>query len=173
MNARGIALGLAGLALIGGGLRAGLVPAAGLEGGSGETATIVGRVWLDRCRPGAPTCVPLGDGHGRADGIQQADEPGVPGVTVILTAQCVGMPIAQAITNAGGVFVFDGLEAGAYCETVDPSVVGHESIAAGRWTTPLSGRLGAPASRLVLMSAGRVVSDVDFGRDPEWIWPMD
>lgn len=173
MNARRIGLGLAGLALIGSALRAGLAPAAGLESNAHEPATIVGRVWIDRCRPGAATCVPLSDGHERADGIQQADEPGVAGITVTLTTECVGEPIAQTTTNAGGVFVFEGLDAGAYCVTVDPTRVGNELIAAGRWTTPLSARPGAPASRIVLLSAGRIDSDVVFGRDTAWIWPMD
>lgn len=172
MSARWIGPGLLGLVLVGSALRAGLAPAAGLEG-SVETATIVGRVWLDHCGSGATTCVPLSDGHRRADGIQQSSERGVAGIAVELTPDCAGEPIARTTTNAGGVFVFEGLEPGAYCVTVDPASSGNEEIAPGRWTTPLSGRLAAPASRIVLVSGGRIASDVVFGRDIEWIWPME
>ena len=65
------------------------------------------------------------------------------------------------------------LEPGTYCVTVDPQTAGNEAIAAGRWTTPLSGRLDTAASRIVLLGPGRIVTDVRFGRDVDWVWPLD
>lgn len=175
MNVKGIGLTLLGLALSGAALRVGLAPADGLTGGDSaqNSVTIVGRVWLDRCQPATAPCVPLGDGHKRGDGIAQSAEPGVGAVTVTLTERCVGEPLAQTTTNTTGVFAFTDLEPGTYCVTVDPQTAGNEAIAAGRWTTPLSGRLETAASRIVLLGPGRTVTDVRFGRDVDWVWPLD
>ncbi len=173
MNVRKTVVGLIALIVAASALRAGLAPAAGLAAGDPSTraAVIVGRVWLDLCRPAVGNCIPLSDGNARGDGRAQSGEPGLGAITVTLTARCEGAPVAQTTTNASGVFAFEGLEPGLYCVTVDPRGLGNESLAAGRWTAPLSARMGAPASRIVVAVAGRPVTDVVFGRDPDWIWP--
>jgi hypothetical protein len=50
------------------------------------------------------------------NGIQDTDEPGIPGVTVRLFATCPasGDPIATATTGDNGLYLFTGLAAGSY-----------------------------------------------------------
>ena len=65
-------------------------------------AAIGDRVWLDE----------------NANGIQDAGEPGVPGVTVRLRDGS-GTVIGTATTNADGYYLFDGLDAGDYAVEFD------------------------------------------------------
>ncbi len=155
--------------------RAVSAPAVGQAAGAaaGGMATISGRVWLDRCPPTGERCIPLRGGQYRGDGFAQADEPGVSGVTVTLSARCEGEPIAQTTTDAAGAYTFAGLETGFYCVTVDPLDPLNAALAPGRWTAPLSARLAAPIHRWVLIGAGHTATGVDFGRDTDWTRPTD
>ncbi len=175
MTAKSLGLSLAAAVVGASALWAGLAPAAGQSAGAppGGSGVIGGHVWLDRCGPTAESCVPLGDGHARGNGLAQPGEPGLAAITVaLLDRHCAGDPIALTVTDAEGAFAFEDLEPGVYCVTVDPRNLDNAVIAPGRWTAPLSGRLNAPASRLALLSAGAAV-EVDFGRDTDWVWPLD
>jgi protocatechuate 3,4-dioxygenase beta subunit len=67
------------------------------DAGLYRPASIGDRVWEDT------------DG----DGIQDAGEPGIPGVTVELY-DCDGNLVATDVTDASGLYLFDGLEPGCY-----------------------------------------------------------
>ncbi len=62
-------------------------------------------VWLDN-----------GEGTGGTsnNGIKDGSEPGIPGVTVELYADGQATPIATAVTDASGAYLFTGLTAGSY-----------------------------------------------------------
>lgn len=53
------------------------------------------------------------------NGIQDADEPGIPGVTVQLK-DCSGNVLATTTTDANGLYLFDNLPAGCYIVAVVP-----------------------------------------------------
>ncbi|MFN3257496.1 MAG: SdrD B-like domain-containing protein [Ilumatobacter sp.] len=71
------------------------------------TSSIGDRVYLDTNGDGRP-----GD---------PADEPGIPGVTVVLTLP--GGQTATAVTDGNGNYLFDGLSAGTYLVEVDESTL--------------------------------------------------
>jgi hypothetical protein len=71
-------------------------------------ASIGDRVWLDN-----------GAGANAGNGIQDAGEPGVAGVTVTLKDN-TGNVVATTVTDAYGNYLFDNLNAGNYTVTVTP-----------------------------------------------------
>lgn len=52
------------------------------------------------------------------NGVLDAGEAGIPGVTVQLFLNCVGAPIATTTTDLGGFYLFTGLSTGQYCVDV-------------------------------------------------------
>lgn len=115
-----------------------------------ETGTlkITGTVWHDLCAvpdgnlpdPLSIGCTLNGLGGAHANGIWEADEPGIPDITVILYANgCSGNPVASATTDASGAYFFSGLSPMKYCITVDGSTSPNNKILIpGEWTYPVS-----------------------------------
>jgi hypothetical protein len=119
--------------------------------------SIVGTVWHDMCAvPWGPApetppegCVETGDGGLVADGIFDAGEPGIEGVTVDLgIGSCPSTGYWTAVTNADGVYEIPGLVGGTYCLSIDPSAHGNDAILIpGQWTHP---ELGVPIAEYEL-----------------------
>jgi uncharacterized repeat protein (TIGR01451 family) len=104
------------------------------------TGSIGDRVWRDD------------DG----DGVQDAGEPGIPGVTVTLTgADAFGNPVSTTTTTgANGAYLFDNLLAGTYVVTVTPP--------AGM-TNTFDGNTGQNNDTPVTLAPAEDRTDVDFG----------
>ncbi len=148
--------------------------------GVGDLGSIGGRVWHDLCaisggEGGAPAvpsdgCVELGDGAYQADGVREAGEPGIEGVTVTLgEGACPATGLAETTTDANGVFTFDDLEPGSYCVTVDALAEGNDVILIpGEWTAPEGDGSGF-GSHVVEVSAGVLSGDIDFGWDYQFL----
>lgn len=106
---------------------------------------IRGLVWNDVCRlqeDGSPLegCLPANNGGYRADGVVNNNEPWIAGVEITLrSGQCPGrnVPLAAAITDVDGGYLFSDLPAGAYCVSIDPaSEVNAPILLPGGWTYP-------------------------------------
>jgi fimbrial isopeptide formation D2 family protein/uncharacterized repeat protein (TIGR01451 family) len=110
------------------------------------TASIGDRVWLDR----------------NGDGVQDAGEPGIGGVTVYLDLDNDGARDADepfAVTDAAGNYLIGGLLAGTYTVRVDASTLPGGVSA----TYDLDG-IGTPGVVTgVTLSSGQARTDVDFG----------
>ncbi|MEZ5189797.1 MAG: SdrD B-like domain-containing protein [Schumannella sp.] len=89
-----------------------------------------------------------------ADGVQDAGEPGIAGVTVQLTW---GAFTLGAVTDASGLYGFEGLPAGTFTVTMLTASLPSTSL------TPVSDLEGAQddASAIVVLTADR--TDADFG----------
>jgi protocatechuate 3,4-dioxygenase beta subunit/uncharacterized protein YuzE len=121
-----------------------------------QTASVGDRVWLDRDR----------------DGIQDAGEPGVAGVTVQLL-DGDGNVVATRVTDSNGNYLFTGLEPGSYSVRFDHSTATTAGIAGyapgGAGTDPLvdsdvattSGTTGTTAA--FTLAPGDAKRDVDAG----------
>jgi fimbrial isopeptide formation D2 family protein/uncharacterized repeat protein (TIGR01451 family) len=110
------------------------------------TASIGDRVWLDR----------------NGDGVQDAGEPGIGGVTVYLDLDNDGARDADepfAVADAAGNYLIGGLLAGTYTVRVDASTL-PDGVSA---TYDLDG-VGTPGVVTgVTLSSGQARTDVDFG----------
>lgn len=150
-----------------------------------DTGSLSGRVWHDLCavsggegeEPAVPSdgCVTADDGSFEANGVREADEPGIEGVTVMLgEGACPADGLAEAMTDDNGNFSFDDLEPGTYCVTVDALANGNESILIpGGWTAPESGDESGFATATVEVNAGSLSGDVDFGWDYQFLPEVD
>jgi hypothetical protein len=127
-----------------------------------NTAALGNRVWEDL------------DG----DGIQDAGEPGIPGVQVILYAADGTTVVGSTITDANGNYLFSNLTAGTYVVGVNPTTVpagmefttqdnttGPDGDGANTWTgggdsdvNPTTGKTAT-----VTLSTGQVNLTVDAG----------
>lgn len=115
---------------------------------SSGTAKLGDRVWYDV----------------NQNGIQDANEPSVPGVTVVLY-NSAGTAIAQKITDQTGFYYFTDLAAGTYSvgfsnlpEGFTFTTQGAGTAATGSDANPATGRTGS-----VTLTAGQVNLDVDAG----------
>jgi hypothetical protein len=106
------------------------------------TGSIGDRVWLDE------------DG----DGVQDAGEDGIAGVTVNLRDPNSGAVIATTVTGSNGLYLFSNLPAGAYTVQVDTS-----TLPPGAQPTFDVDGLGTPNEATVSLAAGQDRTDVDFG----------
>ncbi len=141
-------------------------------------ATIQGVVWHDLCATPADNtsplpegCVEESDGSIHADGIRQADEPGIEGVEVALHANACSSPVvAVAVTDANGAYTFDNITAmGHYCVSVtaaDP--VNTAILVPGTWTYPEGFLDTDPATTDVITAVGET-STADFGWDYQFL----
>lgn len=106
------------------------------------------------------------------DGIQDAAEGGVPGVTVILYQQDGITPLDTTVTNALGEYIFTGLESGNY-------VVGFSNLPAGFTVSPkntdnqgLDGEVNSDANAgtgktdVIVLGTGEDKMSVDLGIVP-------
>lgn len=126
------------------------------------TAGIIrGSVWNDGCQFEAAatgdSCVEVG-GLYQANGIRDAGEPGMAGVTVELgSGPCPSRSLDAAATGSDGSYAFIGHGPGEYCVAIAPTdPLVRSSLPLGRWTT------GEPA-RTVELEAGQDLAGVDFG----------
>lgn len=120
---------------------------------------IRGTVWNDQCTDEAPAaCVQTSAGERRANGLREADEPGLPGVPVELGAgPCPASGMDRTNTGSDGSYAFVGHGPGEYCVSLDledPQV--SQMLPPGRLTT------GEP-SVTVELEPGQDLSGIDFG----------
>ena len=145
------------------------------------TLSFSGRVWHDLCAlpgegqamPAEPPlgCVPV-DGGFQADGIREAEEPGIAGLEVALgLGPCPSMGFAAATTDGEGLFTFAGLEPRMYCLTVDP---GHpqnaQILIPGGWTAGPADPSGL-ISVTIDLSGGAIPPALEFGWDYQFLPP--
>jgi hypothetical protein len=139
---------------------------------------IGGLVWHDLCvsgvegQPGpasAPEgCVSTSDGGYKANGVREANEPGLAGVRVRLgLGACPAVGLAETMTAADGSFAFSALSAGSYCVSIDPALSANAGILLpGDWSSPV----GSPqASLSVTLSEGEARGGVEFGWDYQFL----
>ena len=142
--------------------------------------SITGRVWHDLCgiaggEGGAAAvpsagCAQLPDGGYQANGVLEAEEPGLGNVSVALGAgPCPSIGLASAATDVGGNYRFDGVAPGAYCVSVEVSGAQNSFMIPGGWTNPSSASGGAVGSFTVAVSSGQTTAGVDFGWDYQFL----
>lgn len=138
-------------------------------------ASISGQVWDDLCAlaAGAPGagCAIAPDGHYRANGQRDPDEPGFAGVLVTLAlGQCPSAAWAlTTLTDEDGGYSFVGLPEAEYCVTVDPGSVQNAALGGGSWTMPEAGGGLAPANMHLVVARGEHKVNVSFGRDRQYV----
>ncbi len=91
------------------------------------------------------------------DGVQDAGETGLVGVTVELR-NASNVLVASTVTGANGIYTFGGLAAGTYTVTIVPAGLG----AVNNPTYDLDGVI-TPHTTAVVLNAGQTRTDVDFG----------
>ncbi|MBK7897636.1 MAG: NBR1-Ig-like domain-containing protein [Candidatus Promineifilaceae bacterium] len=140
-----------------------------------NSAAIGGVVWEDVCfftTSGNPSagCVDIsadGTGFYRGDG-ELINEPRLAGITVKLAAGAcpadaivpANTVLATTITDDGGLYRFEGLDAGLYCVAIEPfSSENVDLLIPGDWTWPNYG-VGLQGINL---AAGEERLEVDFG----------
>ncbi len=153
--------------------------ASGTPAATGDAQSISGRVWHDLCtvtgsQPGdetAPTgcVVSAATSLYVADGLSDADEPGIQGVTITLyPGDCSVAAPASAqttTTDADGAYSFTDLEPGSYCVLLDTeSEENSLALEEGELTFPVDGE-AVQNSVAVELGEGGGVTDVDFGYD--------
>ena len=95
------------------------------------------------------------------NGIQDAGEPGLPGVTVTLSGTSYGQPVSiTTTTNASGLYQFTGLCTGSYSVTVMPPA-GYTASPTGQGTAATDSN-GSPAS-VTLTTDSSTDNTIDFG----------
>jgi hypothetical protein len=142
--------------------------------------SIVGYVWHDLCASWseretplaeAPEgCVPAHASLGYlANGVLEADEPGISGVTVNLgVGPCPSVGLTSAVSNKGGAFLFTNLEPGSYCVSIDPTAHQNASILQpGSWTHPV--QMGGLSAVTVTVGEGEIKRDINFGWDFQFL----
>jgi SH3-like domain-containing protein len=146
-----------------------------------NTASIRGIVWHDLCalaggEGGAPLqpsagCVLSETGSFHANGIREADEPGLGDVLVSLGYGACGeaRDHFEVRTDADGSFVFADLPAGTYCLAVDSLRPENGLLLPGQWTSPEDlGNTGV-ARIDVTLQGGEAKTDVNFGWDYQFL----
>jgi serine-aspartate repeat-containing protein C/D/E len=108
-----------------------------------QLATVGDRVWFDD------------DG----DGVQDADEDGISGVTVNLT-DCSGNVVATDVTDDNGNYLFAGVAPATYCVVIAKTTLPGNVLQTFEKDGSLDGNTQQP------LNAGDEVLDVDFGYQP-------
>ncbi len=102
------------------------------------------------------------------DGVQDAGEPGIPGVTVILYNQGTGLPVASMITDANGSYLFTNIIPGTYfvefsniptgTTFTQQNTAGDNGDNTNSDANPANGRTGN-----IVLTAGEVDLTIDAG----------
>jgi hypothetical protein len=138
--------------------------------------TITGTVWHDLCAvPDGPApnplpagCVTSSGGGLIANGILDAGEPGIGGVSVTLhNNSCAGAALATSITDGNGQYIFTNLTPSTYCVSVDASVPANALLLPGNWTNPISTGSLAQISAVLSEEAGS--NGLNFGWDYQFL----
>jgi hypothetical protein len=145
-----------------------------------EPASIVGYIWHDICASGvegespldeAPAgCVPTQTSAGyRANGVLEAGEPGIPGITVNLgIGPCPSVGLTSMISNKDGAYMFPNLAPSTYCVSIDPIVPQNASILQpGSWTYPVP--TGGVSAVTITVGEGENKRDINFGWDFQFL----
>ncbi len=140
------------------------------------SAAIGGVVWEDLCfltnGTASRGCVETEEGSGfyRGNGTFDNNESALAGITLVLgQGACppggiieAANRLATTLSGEDGRYVFEGLDAGIYCVSIDAlSPENVDLLIPGNWTWPAPGT-GRSGLRL---AAGQQRSDVDFGWD--------
>lgn len=140
-----------------------------------QPATISGWVWNDYCAvhtgtDGNPVvdgnCDSDGNGGYRANGMLEADEETIAGVTVKLHRGACSVDnisvLQVAQTDGDGRYIFNGLEGGTYCVFIEASEGGNAAVLlSGEWTFPRPGI----RSQQITVRTGDHANPVNFGWD--------
>ena len=135
-------------------------------------ASISGRIWGDLCTVTGGTggaavapsagCIQVGESEYQANGLPEADEPGVGGVSVQLGAgSCPASGLATVPTHMNGGYTFAGLGDGTYCVLVDASSLDNAGLLPGLWTSPSTE--DNVADYTVTVQENEQKTGVDFG----------
>ncbi len=146
------------------------------------TASISGRVWHDLCAvaggeggvPLTPSagCAPARDGDYEANGLMEAGETGISGVSVQLgVGACPAFGLAEVATNQDGIYDFSGLSVGTYCVSVDALNPGNAILLPGGWTYPAVSPQSSVASYSITLREGERRSEANFGWDYQFLPP--
>lgn len=141
--------------------------------GSSSQGVIFGVVWQDSCIPPSggealPSgCIDPGDAGIRANGIFEANEPGIADVTLRLgSGACPSSGLQDVQTDDQGRFEFAGLAPGDYCVSADASQAANRSVLGqGIWTRPETA-LANDVAQVPVTLAEADGEQVDFGWDP-------
>ncbi len=141
------------------------------------TGSLSGAVWHDLCAvPDGPLpnplptgCVPTGNGGAMANGIREADEPGIAEVTLELhSGSCESAVVASAISDANGTYSFNNLADGDYCITIDlANELNQKVLIPGGWTHPTT------VTSIVVLSESiqnnEAITGLNFGWDYQFL----
>jgi hypothetical protein len=136
-----------------------------------SNASISGYVWNEYCLlidNGAYTdgnCVPNGSGNFRADGMLQATESNISGVTVLLQlGNCLNNNnvAVSSVTDSNGRYTFGNLNPGTYCVSIN-ATDGYNAptLLPGEWTFPFNN----VSYQEITLQAGAQAYSVNFGWD--------
>jgi hypothetical protein len=139
--------------------------------------TITGTVWHDLCavpdgpapNPSPAGCVTSSGGGLIANGILEAGEPGIAGVTVSLhNTSCADAVITSVVTDVNGQYGFVNLSPATYCISVDANAASNSSILIpGSWTNPIS--TGSLAQLSGVLTEGAGLANQNFGWDHQFL----
>ncbi len=146
-----------------------------------DNAALEGTVWHDLCavaggeggEPAVPSegCVQNADSSYQANGIFEADEPGLEGITVSLAqGVCPATnfptnPFATTQTTADGKFSFTSLPDGEYCVFVDLGGANEALLIPGSWMFPMSDA----GKATVQVGASETKTGINFGWDYQFL----
>lgn len=143
---------------------------------SSTAGSISGTVWLDQCESpgeGQPTpeappagCIRGPQGGFVANGVMDSGELGLPGATVSLgVGDCPSSGLATAVTDASGAYVFNNLQPGSYCISIDTASGNNPQVLqSGGWTYPALGR----NYQVVSLDIDQQINEVNFGWSPQY-----
>lgn len=145
-----------------------------------HAATITGSVWHDLCASGIegqrpPTtapdgCIPLAPKSGyEANGVFDLDEPGIAGIQMRLGfGVCPAIGLAKTVTGEDGTYLFNGLQEGNYCVSIDTMEPQNKlSLMPGHWTYPQRNQVTAFIT--VTIRVGEERGGVNFGWDYQFL----
>jgi hypothetical protein len=155
------------------------IPQVEPDPGEGATGSISGTVWHDLCAiaggEGGELAVPsqgcssTSDGGFIANGLREAEEPGLSGLVIDLgSGACPSSGLMTFSTDSNGSFVFSDLPAGTYCVSLDSLSSNNQSVLLpGEWTLPAG--VGNVAEITVNLPANQKIEGVDFGWDYQFL----